>query len=82
MAFDRPWKSFEEQLALLKMRGMVVTDETAALDYLERVGYYRLSAYWYPFRMSDTGGMIAWLRRPPTSSISSRLISFYATYVD
>lgn len=29
---------------------MVVTDDSAALDYLERVGYYRLSAYWYPFR--------------------------------
>ncbi|WP_198949519.1 Abi family protein [Halovibrio salipaludis] len=50
MPYDRPWKSFAEQLELLKSRGMVVTDEPAALDYLERVGYYRLSAYWYPFR--------------------------------
>ena len=39
MAYDRPWKSFEEQLALLKARGMVVTDDAAAQDYLERVGY-------------------------------------------
>src|SRR5690554_3957501 len=50
MGYNRPWKSFPEQLELLKSRGMVVTDEAAALDYLERVGYYRLSAYWYPFR--------------------------------
>ncbi|EGN75240.1 abortive infection bacteriophage resistance protein [Idiomarina sp. A28L] len=50
MTYNRPWKSFPEQLELLKSRGMIVTDETAALDYLERVGYYRLSAYWYPFR--------------------------------
>lgn len=50
MEYSRPWRSFPEQLELLKSRGMVVTDETAALDYLPRVGYYRLSAYWYPFR--------------------------------
>ena len=49
MAYDRPWKSFNELLALLKMRGMSVTDDEAALNYLERVGYYRLSGYWYPF---------------------------------
>lgn len=33
---------------------MVVTDDAAAQDYLERVGYYRLSAYWYPFRVFET----------------------------
>lgn len=51
MAYNRPWKSFAEQLELLKSRGMVVTDEAAALSYLERIGYYRLTAYWYPFRV-------------------------------
>ncbi len=56
MAYDRPWKSFEEQLELLEARGMVVADEAAALEYLERVGYYRLSAYWYPFRVFETVG--------------------------
>ncbi|MEL0624312.1 Abi family protein [Marinomonas arenicola] len=50
MAYDRPWKSFKEQLNLLKQRGMSVTDNEAAISYLERVGYYRLSGYWYPFR--------------------------------
>jgi abortive infection bacteriophage resistance protein len=53
MPYNRPWKSFAEQLELLKSRGMVVTDEPAALDYLEHVGYYRLSAYWYPFRQFE-----------------------------
>lgn len=47
---DRPWKSLPEQLELLKSRGLAVTDDDAALSYLERLGYYRLSAYWYPFR--------------------------------
>ena len=51
MTYDRPWKSFEEQLALLRERGMGVDDEATALRWLQRVGYYRLSAYWYPFRV-------------------------------
>lgn len=50
MTYSRPWRSFEDQLALLESRGMNVGDRAAALAYLERVGYYRLSAYWYPFR--------------------------------
>lgn len=54
MAYDRPWKSFQEQLELLSERGMQIGDEAAALEYLERVGYYRLSAYWYPFRVFET----------------------------
>lgn len=63
MDYQRPWKSFEEQLVILKSRGMVVNDDDAALTYLERVGYYRLSAYWYPFRKfniqqnANTGAM-------------------------
>ncbi|GGO77587.1 abi family protein [Marinobacterium nitratireducens] len=56
MAYDRPWKSYGDQLALLQSRGLGVSDETAALDYLERVGYYRLSAYWYPFRQFEEVG--------------------------
>jgi len=50
MTYSRPWKSYEEQLAILKSRGMAVSDEAKAINYLERLGYYRLSAYWYPFR--------------------------------
>lgn len=29
---------------------MEITDTNSALNYLERIGYYRLSGYWYPFR--------------------------------
>ncbi len=48
--YDRPWKSFEEQLELLSSRGMIIADHKRALCYLKNLGYYRLSAYWYPFR--------------------------------
>lgn len=51
MTYNRPWMSFADQLELLKSRAMQITDEPAALSYLERIGYYRLSAYWYPFRI-------------------------------
>jgi abortive infection bacteriophage resistance protein len=51
MNYARPWVSFPDQLELLKSRGLEVSDEKAALSYLERMGYYRLSAYWYPFRV-------------------------------
>jgi abortive infection bacteriophage resistance protein len=48
--YDRPWKSFEDQIDLLKSRGMLIDDHDGALHYLKNLGYYRLSAYWYPFR--------------------------------
>jgi abortive infection bacteriophage resistance protein len=51
MAYNRPWKSFEEQLALLRGRGLQVDDEPRAVAWLQRIGYYRLSAYSYPFRV-------------------------------
>jgi abortive infection bacteriophage resistance protein len=48
--YQKPWLSYREQLDKLKNRGLAVTNEPKALEYLERIGYYRLSGYWYPFR--------------------------------
>lgn len=50
MTYSKPWKSYEEQLDQLVSRGMAVGDRALALDYLERIGYYRLSGYWFAFR--------------------------------
>ena len=44
------WKSFADQLQILKDRGLTVGDDTRAISYLEKIGYYCLSGYWYPFR--------------------------------
>ena len=49
--------SFGEQLALLEQRGLVVPDRPYAIDILSRISYYRLSAYWHPFRMKDADGL-------------------------
>lgn len=63
---SKPWKSFEEQLAILKERGLQVDNDAAALNYLERLGYYRLSGYWYSFRQhritQDAGGKLGYVR--------------------
>jgi abortive infection bacteriophage resistance protein len=48
--YNKPHLSLADQLALLKQRGLQVSDEAAAIERLHRNGYYRLSAYWYPFR--------------------------------
>ena len=36
-------------MSQLKSRGLVISDEDKAVRYLESIGYYRLSAYMYPF---------------------------------
>lgn len=41
--------SYGQQLQRLKDRGMAVGNEAKALHLLEKVSYYRLSGYWYPF---------------------------------
>ena len=46
----KPWRSFADQLQQLQDRWLQVDNPTAAFDYLERLGYYRLSGYWYPLR--------------------------------
>ncbi len=52
VAFTKPYLSVPDQIALLKSRGMVISDEAAATACLRRIGYYRLSGYWYPWRLS------------------------------
>lgn len=46
----RKARSIEEQIKLLKKRGMIFDDEDKAKQILEDVGYYRLGFYWYHFQ--------------------------------
>lgn len=46
----KPHASYGDQLKQLRERGLEVGDEGAALAVLERLGYYRLSGYFYPLR--------------------------------
>lgn len=38
----------------MQSRGLQVDNKPVALNYLARIGYYRLSGYWYPMREIDT----------------------------
>ena len=51
MPYEKPHLSFESQLQLLMDRGLLVDDHERAKFHLSIIGYYRLSAYLYPFRL-------------------------------
>lgn len=50
MSYEKPYLSIDEQLDRLAERGCWLGDRESAGALLNRVGYYRLSGYWYPFR--------------------------------
>lgn len=41
----------EEQIAILKSRGMEIQDEIKAKEVLLDIGYFRLGFYWFPFEL-------------------------------
>lgn len=51
-------KSLDEQVALLRSRGVVISDEQKAKEYLSDIGYYRLGFYSHPFEITypELGG--------------------------
>ena len=51
MEYTKPQLTYEEQVDKLIERGLGVPDRSAATALLQSVGYYRLSAYVYPFRV-------------------------------
>ena len=46
--FSKPYSNPHDLIALLKSRGLSISDDAKAEHYLEHIGYYRLSAYIYP----------------------------------
>ena len=44
--------TIEEQIVLLKNRGMEIEDEKKAAECLLDIGYFRLGFYWFPFEKS------------------------------
>lgn len=45
----KPFKTYVEQLQILKDRGLAVHDEETALETLKHHSYYRFSAYRFPY---------------------------------
>jgi abortive infection bacteriophage resistance protein len=54
--YTKPPLSFKDQLNKLKKRGLRINHEEYALDILSRINYYRLSAYWLPFKQKNASG--------------------------
>lgn len=53
MAEMKSFKTIEEQVAILKERGLIITDEYRLKKYLSNYNYYRLSGYSLRFRNKD-----------------------------
>lgn len=56
--YSKPALSFRQQLEHLVNHGLVVENTLEALQILSSVSYYRLSGYWYPFRLRDEHGAV------------------------
>ncbi len=56
MHYTKPALTYEQQLAIISSRGLAIPDRERALHWLRRKGYFRLSAYFLPFKItgSDT----------------------------
>lgn len=52
----KPHLQYLDLVNLLRSRGLSVTSEVDAVATLKRVGYYRLSGYFYPFREQSASG--------------------------
>jgi abortive infection bacteriophage resistance protein len=50
--YDKTPLTFEEQIKLLESRGLTFTNERHAIDFLQEISYYRLSAYFLPYQKS------------------------------
>lgn len=49
--YTKPHLSYSAQMDLLVRRGLRVRDSANAQHLLSEIGYYRLSGYWYPYRL-------------------------------
>lgn len=56
--YQKPALNFEAQLEKVKVRGLIIDDEPLAISQLSSISYYRLSAYWYPFRVRNDRGQV------------------------
>ncbi len=50
MKYTKPPLTFQEQVELLKSRGLIIRDKAETITILQNINYYRLSAYFPPFQ--------------------------------
>ncbi|NCN44254.1 MAG: ABC transporter permease [Piscirickettsiaceae bacterium CG_4_9_14_3_um_filter_43_564] len=57
--FQKPSLPIPNQVSTIKSRGMLIADDAKAERLLASIGYYRMSAYWYPFRVRKNGRVLS-----------------------
>lgn len=57
MKFAKPAVSINDQITLLRERGLTIEDKAEARHYLAHISYYRLRAYWLPFEKPNSDGV-------------------------
>ena len=53
LMYSKPALTFTEQIQHLESNGMFFDDKDKARKQLSYISYYRLSGYWYPFRLRN-----------------------------
>lgn len=48
--YNKPFQTIDQQIDLLKSRGLIIKHDALAFDLLSTLNYYRLSAYFYTFQ--------------------------------
>lgn len=49
--FEKEAKTLQQQIEILKSRGLIINEEDEALHYLSHISYYRLAGYWWPMQV-------------------------------
>lgn len=52
IAYTKQATTYEEQIRILRSRGVVISDVAKAKEYLADIGYYRLGFYKHPFEIT------------------------------
>ena len=53
MRYNKQPTDITTQLAMLKQRGLIVSDENTALKQLASISYFRLASYWKIFETDE-----------------------------
>ncbi len=57
MKYQKSWKSISEQVTLLiENKGLECANQSELERALVEIGYYRLSAYWFPYKIKSKSG--------------------------
>lgn len=54
--YRKPWLTIDQQIRLLRERGLVIGDEAGAGEFLAHFNYYRFSGYALPFQHPAADG--------------------------